>query len=289
MGIRINSAIAYGVQFTAKEARLYEKALKDKPRHFLLMRWVEAALALSNKRGKLYYHDCHRAYDFIKFNKKTQKPVKPYRPFWVGMSKKTLKTDLMTLAVENLEAAGRGSEASSLERLRLWEPDTDGECKPPRILAFVEERNYARDVDYGWVDFLGIKGVEDRIIHLKGKRPWECGTEKYREREWHTFNGQNLLPERNLPKDKEGRAEILRKIMWQHGGTKDEFIRRKKEIWDKYHGDMKPYPIYYGDGWYGTDIYFYPAEVLFQLVVDLVPGIRFDVMRLEKFLCLYWS
>jgi hypothetical protein len=289
MGIRINSAIAYGVQFTAKEARLYEKAMKDKPRHFLLMRWVEAALALSNKHGEFHYHDCSQAYDFIKFNKKTQKPLKPYRPFWVGMSKKTLKTDLMTLATENLEAAGRSSEVSLLRGLKLWEPDTDGECKPPRILAFVEERNYDQDVDYGWVDFLGIEGVENRIIHLKGRRPWECGTERYKKKEWHTCNGQNLIPQRNLPKDPEERATILRAIIGPVGGTKAEFIRRKKEIWDKYHGDMKPYPIYYGDGWYGTDYHFYPAEVLFKTVADLVPGIKFDVMRLEKLLCLYWS
>jgi hypothetical protein len=63
----------------------------------------------------------------------------------------------------------------------------------------------------------------------------------------------------------------------------------KKAIWDKYHEHLKPYKCYPCDGWFGSDFYFYSMDMLFKLISEHVPAIKYDVMRLEKFLCFYWG
>jgi uncharacterized protein (DUF1697 family) len=287
MGIRINSAIVYGVKFTREETSLYDKTMEGKERNYLLKRWVEFALDIESK-GEGRYQSCYQAYNFAKFDKKG-KILKPYRPFWVGMSEKALKKDLMTLAGENLKTHGRVSEAEGVDRFRLWEPDRDTEDKPQGILGIVDEINYDRSVDYGLVDVFKISGVSNKVLVLKGKRPWECGTTCLKDRpgEWHTHNGENMLPIRWLPKNKA--KEIVQQVLY-HKGTREEFIEKKRELWLRYHHkEMKPYKSYACDPWGWTDSSFYPVDLLYQLVAKIVPGIKYDVMRLEKMLCLYWS
>jgi len=274
MGIRINSAVVYGVRFTNKEIGLYEKFIHGKPENFLLMMWVEKALQSDVGRYK-----CHSAYNFVKFNEK-HCPVKPLRPFWEGMSAGVLKgADILRLAEENLEKHERVSEAKSMDKFDLWEPTNDVDFKPGGVLALVKERNYAREVDYSLVDFFNMN-MENKVIPIVGRYPWECGTTLVTKGEYYTHNGENMLPD--LPK------EVLHEVLY-HTGSKESFIKKKKKIWDQYHGDVKPYPVFTGDGWHGSGFYFYQVDVLFQVVAELVPGIKYDVMRLEKLLCLYWS
>jgi hypothetical protein len=280
MGIRIHSAVAYGVQFTKCESRLYEKTMKGKSRDLLLRKWVELALSKETKEFSRY--SCHQAFNFIKFTK-AHKPVKPYQPFWTGWSEeKFSKNSILDLASDNLKRHERVSESESLERFELWEPDNDRECKPSNILGFVVEDNYAREVDYALVDHFNLTDMKDDIIVIKGHYPWEAGTSKVDKRKnvWHTHNGQHMISNLPLP--------LLQKVLIHHG-TKKEFIKLKKDIWDKHHGDLKPYQIYSGDGWWGADFHFYPVDILFQTVAKLVPGIKYDIMRLQKFLCFYWS
>jgi hypothetical protein len=279
MGIRIHSAIAYGVQFTKAESLLYEKALKGKPSGILFMKWVERELFEENAKTSIRRYNSHHAYKFIKFTR-NHKPMKPYQPIWADWSEEKLsKICIISEAIKNLVKHERLAEGRGLDELELWEPYNDGD-KPSRILAIVAENNYAREVDYGLVDHFKISGLKNKIIPIKGRYPWEAGTEKDKDGTWFTFNGQHMIP--NLPQP------ILRKILF-HPGPKKDFIRLKKNLWDKYHGHLRPYLIYSGDGWWGTDFHFYPADLLFQTVADLVPGIKYDVMRLQKLLCFYWS
>jgi hypothetical protein len=276
MGIRINTAVAYGVQFTKEESQLYKKTIKGKHRNFLLMEWVEKALSIKSDR-----YSCCNAHDFRKFTR-NHEPIKPYRPFWDGWSKKKIaKTDIIYEAAQNLIRHHRLSEGLALDKFKLWEPDGNGECKPPYILSIINEneRNYAREVDYALVDYFKIAGTNNKIIVIKGRYPWEAGTTKTKGGTWITLNGQHMI--QNLAKP------LLHKIL-SHPGPKEDFIKLKKNIWDLHHGTFRPYPIYSGDGWWGTDFHFSPVDLLYQVTAKLV-GIKYDVMRLQKFLCFYWS
>lgn len=296
MGIEINSAVVAGVQFTRKESRAYEKFMENKPRNWLLMRWIEEMIRMSwntDKKGGINLHSCYIGFDFMKRHKKTKKALKPYRPFWQGFSTKKLedlenRVDLKDYAAEYIKTNGNIEE---LTPLNIWFPDSDSEALPPRMLASVIEENYAREVDYGLIPILELEGMENAVIQMVGKRPWEAGTEKYKMEKgtperWYTHNGQHFLPEKYLPKDK--RDEILQSVL-HHVGSKKQFLEKKRKLWDLYHGDMKPYKTYPGDGWGGGGYYEYPIDLLYELISKLIPGIRYDVMRVQKYLCFYWS
>jgi hypothetical protein len=53
MGIRIHSAVVYGVKFTSKETKAFETFMKGKSPNWFLMRYVEQALQATAKRRKL--------------------------------------------------------------------------------------------------------------------------------------------------------------------------------------------------------------------------------------------
>jgi hypothetical protein len=296
MGIRINSAVVAGVEFTQKESRVFAKFMKDKPHNWLLMRWIERLIQISwkiEKEKRINLHSCYIGFLFMKRDKKTGKALRPYRPFWQGFSAKKLKElenrwDFREFATQYLII--NGSE-EKLDRLDLWFPDNNSEVKPFRMLAFVIEQNYAREVDYGLLPILKLENTDNSVIPMVGKRPWEAGTEKYKVEKgtperWYTHNGQHFLPEKYLPEDK--RDEILRSIL-HHTGSKKQFLEKKRKLWNLYHGDMKPYKIYPGDGWGGGGYYEYPIDLMYEMISEMVPGVRYDVMRVEKFLCFYWS
>lgn len=296
MGIRINSAVIIGVKFTPQETKAYEAFMEGKSRYWFLMRLIEQELKIDwEKKQKIYsvedhYYSIYFTHYFSKKSLKSNRSLQPYRPFWTGMSKKELEKverNLYTFTAEYLRKMGWESEARSFDKGSMiqW-PCSKPEGEPAHLLGVVEESNYDRYVDWALADLFQLEG-QDRTIALKGQRPWEAGTSFQRKsKAWHTFNGQNMLPEAFLPKDKKS---ILSSILHQHGGTRQEFIDRKKGIWDKYHRWLRPYKIYNGDGWNGSSFHFYPADRLFELISKHIPAIKYDVMRLEKFLCLYWG
>jgi hypothetical protein len=272
--------------------------MKGKPRYWFLMRLIEEHLKLDWKnkakqyRIKDHYYDIHFIHNFVKRSKKTKVALHPYRPFWDGMSKKQLKRveeDLYSAVYDYLKSMGCESEARSYQMgpgLIQW-PTSHPEYEPKNLLGYFAESNYAREVDYALVDMLDI-GMDNQNIVIKGGRPWELGTDyDKKRRSWHTCNGQNMVPERFIPK--ELREEILEKVLTQYGGTRKQFLATKKTIWDKYHKFLRPYKVYSGDGWGGTSFYFYSIDVLYELISKHIPAIKYDVMRLEKFLCFYWG
>lgn len=272
--------------------------MEGRSRYWFLMRLIEQELKRDWERGKQknyriedHYYSVPFTHYFSKKSPKTKKPLRPYRTFWTGMPKKELEKverDLYTATAENLRKMGWESEARSFDKGSMiqW-PCSRPEGEPAHLLGVIEESNYNRYVDWALADLFRLNG-KDRIITLKGQRPWEVGTSFHKKsKAWHTFNGQNMLPEAFLPKDK--KEALFTDILYQHGGTRQEFIARKKEIWDKYHRWLRPYKIYNGDGWGGSSFHFYPADRLFELISKHIPAIKYDVMRLEKFLCLYWG
>jgi hypothetical protein len=298
MGIRIHTAIIYGVQLTTKETRAYEAFIKDKSRYWFLMRLVEAHMKVDwkNHKSKQYrmksnYYDIHFTHYFVK-RAADNVALKPYRPFWAGMSKEELQRveeDLYTATSKYLKSFGQESEGRSFDMgpgLIQW-PVSKPEFEPKNLLGYIGETNYAREVDYALIDMLDI-GMQDKNVVIKGSRPWECGTDYHKAtKTWGTFNGQNMLPEHFLPEAE--REKLLTLIFRQHGGTQKQFIATKKAIWDKYHKFLRPYKVYSGDGWGGTSFYFYPIDALYELISKHIPAIKYDVMRLEKFLCFYWG
>jgi len=294
MGIRLNSAVIYGVQFTQKETRAYEKFMKDKPRYWLLMRYIEQQLAqdwVRKKSGKHRQYDCFFTHYFSKISKKTKTAVHPYKPFWAGMSKEDLADvgeHIFDRASDHMKAMGREDCCKSLERNFFMWPALHNEGDPTCLLGYIQERNYAREVDYALIDILELPGGAPEIRVIKGGYPWELGTSyDKKSKDWMTLNGQNMIPLNNLPKEE--KEKVYEEICIQHGGTRKQYIAKKKAIWDKYHGQRKSYKVYYGEGWWGSDFYFYSMDMLFKLVSEHVPAVRYDVMRLEKFLCFYWS
>lgn len=292
MGIRINSALVYGVKFTNKECRAFEKFLSDKPQDWFLMRFIEKDLADSWSeygKKKLHYYDIYFTMDFLARSKKG-KALHPYRPFWYNYSKKNLRlveSDLYDAAAEYLSSHGATSESRGFERRFIWFPFLHHDCQPTNIFGRVVEHNYARETDYALVDLLDFR-EKSKIITIKGQYPWELGTTADREKKghWHTFNGQNMVPEIAYPVSE--KEHVLNTILY-HKGTRKDFIARKKEIWDKYHDYLRPYKTYYGDGWHGTSYHFYEVDMLFKFISEHIPEIRYDIMRLEKLLCYYWS
>jgi len=288
MGIRLESNVIYGVQFTTKETKAFEAFMKDKPKDWLLMRYVEQTLAQDWKTRKdrpRVYDDYILSHYFHKIDAKTKKVAHPYRPFWSGLPKKYLETveqDVRGAAADYLKQMGWDSEAQALfkHKMIIW-PESRSDNSPTNIFGYLQERRYASEIDYALLDILGIESGT-HIYTIKGKRPWECGTVRH-NRGWHTLNIQNMLPINFYPNE-----NIIKRVVWQRGGSMKQYIAKKKEIWDKYHKDRMPYKNYPCEGWNGSDFYFYPVDMLFKLICKHVPAIRYDVMRLEKFLIFYW-
>ena len=293
MGIRINSAVVYGVKFTEKETAAYEKFMKGKSENWILMRFIEDDIAKSEKeRGKkkvFHYYDVFFTMSYLKRSIKG-KALHPYRPYWHGLSKKKLEAveeDLYGETEKYLSSHGAITEAKGFSRKHIWLPHRDTESGPPNIFGYVTEENYAMDTDYALVDFLGFK-ESDKIITVHGQYPWELGTIPMNKKKtsWMTINGENMISKKVLPLNKEN--ESIYEAILNFTGTRRDFIKKKKAIWDRYHGHLKPYKVYFGNGWHGTSFYFYQVEMLFQFLAKYVPAIRYDVMRLEKLLCYYW-
>jgi hypothetical protein len=86
MGIRIHSSVVYGVEFTARETKAFEKFMKGKPNCWFLMRYVEQILEHEWKQRQKPYSERGRydealiSHNFIKRNKKGI-ALKPFRPF----------------------------------------------------------------------------------------------------------------------------------------------------------------------------------------------------------------
>jgi hypothetical protein len=296
MGIRIHTTLIYGIQFTNKESRAFEAFMKGKPRDWFLMRLIEEHLKQDWERRKQnpkkrFPYDIYFTNDFVKRSKKTRMPLKPYRPFWTGMSKKQMaevEEDLNQSTYDYLKSVGCASDAQAFKtRSFIQWPTSHPEYEPKNLLGYIGENNYAREVDYAMIELFEI-GQQNKTYVIDGKRPWECGTDYHKaSKSWGTFNGQNMIPDHLLPRNK--REELLHKIEFQQGGTRNQFIATKKAVWDEYHGHLRPYKIYYGDGWGGTSFYFYPIDMLYKLISEHIPSIKYDVMRLEKFLCFYWG
>ena len=293
MGIRLNSAVVYGVQFTQKETRAYEAFMKDKPRYWILMKFIEQQMAQdwkTKQSGKPRQYDCFFIYYFAKLSKKTKTAVHPYKPFWAGMSKKNLDRvgrNIFDEAGNYMKAMGREDSCKSLERDFFMWPALHNEGDPECMFGYVQERNYARDVDYALMDIMDFR-EKSRIDVIKGTYPWECGTSYDKKQKlWYTLNGQHMVPLNDLPK--ELKKELYAQIDTQIGGSKREYIAKKKAIWDKYHGRRKPYKCYPCEGWFGSDFYFYSIDMIFKMISEHIPAVKYDVMRLEKFLCFYWS
>lgn len=290
MGLRLNSAVIYGVQFNKVETAAFETFMENKPRYWLLMRYIEKAIKEEGKNN--LYQDFIIANNFYKINPKTKKACIPYKPFWSGLPAKYLEqveNDFFNKTIDYLKQMGRSSY--DIEKLEFVWPESSCEYGPSNLFGYIYESRHASEIDYALIDFMKIKGTENKIIVVPGTRPWECGTfYDKKSKTWHTFNGQNMLPNNYYPLGKEiNKRPDLEKVLFQNGGTKKEFIERKKKIWDKYHRDHKPYKNYPCEGWAGADFYFYPVDMVFKTMSEYIPEIKYDVMRLEKFLCFYWS
>jgi hypothetical protein len=293
MGIRLNSSVVYGVKFSKKETMAFENFMENKPEYWFLMRFIEQQLKqdwIIKKSGKPREYDCFFAHYFTKISPKTKTALHPYKPFWAGMSKKDLahvEKYLFSSASDYMKSMDREDLCGNLDRDFILWPALDNDGETTNLFGYIQERNYAREVDYALINILKLDGREKSIV-VKGNYPWELGTSYGKmSKQWMTCNGQHMIPLNKIPaKD---RDRVYAEICTQKGGTKEQFIAKKKAIWDKYHGTRKPYKTYYGEGWFGSDFYFYSMDELFKLISKHIPSIKYDVMRLEKFLCFYWS
>jgi hypothetical protein len=297
MGTRVHSAVIYGVKFTVKETKAFESFMKDKPPEWFLMRYAEQAMVEDWKKRKIPYNkrsvytDNLFLHYLYKIDRRKKTAAHPYRPFWTGVSKKELERiehDLWGRASDYLKKKSWNSEAQGAFKLKMFWPESHSDCDPNNMFGYVQESRYASEIDYALLDILKI-GTNSKTYTIPGKRPWECGTAYDKKRKtFYTLNGQNMLPEKYYPKDK--REEIISKILWRKGVQNYyQYVEEKEEIWNEYHKDRKPYKNYPCEGWNGSDFYFYPVDRIYQLICKYIPTIKYDVMRLDKFLCFYWG
>jgi len=286
MGISVNSAVVGAVKFNKKETSIFEKFMIGKPYYWLHMRWIEKMIEVEKSNKGTKWEGClNPIYGYLKRGEKTGKITYPIRPFWHRRSKSD---------VEKMERRGFLIRQDTEDRMpfdlgKVWFP-SDGSREGQKLLGIEMEGNYAREVDYALLDLLKLQDCEDFLYKVSGSRPWECGTTKIdsknKKQEWYTCNGQHMLPRSNIPEDKVD--DVYRKIL-SFTGPRNEFIKLKKQLWDLYGSGEKPYKVYAGEGWFGSNYNFYPVDILYQTVCELIPEIRYDVMRIEKYLCLYWS
>ena len=45
----------------------------------------------------------------------------------------------------------------------------------------------------------------------------------------------------------------------------------------------------YFEGWLGSHYLLRAANALYETVSELAPEVEYDLMRLDKYLCMYWS
>jgi hypothetical protein len=286
MGIRPHTSVVYGIKLLQKETIAFEAFMKDKPRDWFLAKLIQQELS---KKTKNQYYDIYFSHYFVKLIKDSGfanlKHCKPIRPFWSGMTKKQIDficEDLDSALTVYLGTFGRKKEIP----VNICWPESEPEFGIKNVLGLISQTSNDSSIDYCLLDILKIK--EDKTIIIQGTRPWETGTSRLKkDRVWYTYNCENLIP-KILVSEKQY-EEILTQISIQKGGTKQQYIAKKKAIWDKYHAHLKPYKIYSCDGWGGTNFYFYPVDMLFKLISEYVPEIKYDDMRLEKLLCFYWS
>jgi hypothetical protein len=228
---------------------------------------------------------------FYKIDRRKKRAAHPYKPFWTGASKKVLEmieSDLSGRASDYLKKAGFESESQMAFRMKVFWPESRSDCDPNNMFGFVQESRYASEIDYALLDILKI-GTGPKTYVIPGKRPWECGTTYDKKgKSFYTLNGQHMLPEKYYPKDK--RNEIISRILYRKGVQNYyNYVGEKEEIWNKYHRDRQPYKNYPCEGWSGSDFYFYPVDRIYRLICKHIPEIKYDVMRLDKFLCFYWG
>ena len=276
MSIRPVVSIVYGVQLNKKEQNACKKAFKNISLDMLTMMWIEE---LYKKEDTSF----HYINFYSKFNENNE-----YMgiPFWDN--KEDVK-DLDKEAIQNLKNANKYSNDNIMRYTDLseliWFPFFgNDESYINSLIGWQYHRTYHDDSFYCLFPLLKASS-KSRVIKMKGTLPWETGINKTKNGDYFILNGEHILP-RKLIIEKEDLNIYYGSVL-----TKDKnlLISKRKELWDKYHGDRLPLRCYPHEGWNGSDPWLEAVNVLYKIVSNIVPEVNYDVLRLDKFVCLYWS
>jgi len=298
MGIRPVGTVIYGVELDTDEIETMNQMAS---RRQIMYKWIsnmvseDIAMSKMSLKDRADFKVFNNAHVFLKrFSNGHVK--KPYKPFWSGNEKlqRKVRKDIELETENYLAEIQKGMSEHDKEQFGLeWNPEKfwipvsdvdDDERIPTTILGCVYHEDYCNDIFYSLFPILNVSEVHSvKVMEVPGTLPWETGTTKYKDK-YVTVNPENLIPLwRNLPKEQQ---EEIFKLLEPHKNKKQYEII-KKELWDKYHGEFPPYRTYPHEGWYGSHMYFYEVDLLYEIVCDMC-NLKYDQLRLRKYLVFWW-
>jgi len=256
------------------------------------MKLIEEMIELEKKRKRSSL--THIAYNYVKIDKrkKSDRCVKPIRPFWADFKKRDMERikEGYFDKYYNKHTAPfiKGIDPHKYHDDFIY-PYLSCECDAPNFIGVRQDKkNYNRDVDWALISILNLPPEGD-LIKCPGTRPWETGTTELTDRSgkkigWFTFNGQNMFP---IPDDKIPEEEY--KLLNHFKGTKKQYIEAKKAAYYKVCPNEKAYYNHPNEMWGWSGMSYVFADFVYETLAKWVPEIKYDYLKLRKYINFFWS
>jgi len=249
---------------------------------------------IKSEREKKISSLTHIAYRYVKIDKrkKTDMCIKPIRPFWADFKKRDMEK-IKEGYFHKYFSKYAPPTVGGLDKRKYHDdiiyPSLSFEDEVTNFIGIkVEEKNYDRAVDWALITILDVP-AESGLIKCPGTRPWESGTTELIDNSgkkigWFTFNGHNMYPMPNSEVPKEDMA-----LMHCFKGTRKQYIKAKKESYYKVCPNEKAYYNHPNELWGWSSISYVFADFVYEKLSKWVPEIKYDYMKLGKYINFFWS
>lgn len=290
MGLSPISQVVYGLKISKKTTKAFLKWKKENNNlsdDAILMMIIEEMIKFWWKNKSCRFFWMLAKYLKVNRRKKMKRCYEPYIPFWSGYKKSDLKKmkeeeKFDKYFVEYIQSVLTKKEEIFGIHNNIILPIFDVDEGIENFIGIeYGDENYGRDVDWSLMSVLNLP-PEGGLVKVPGMRPWETGTKKIKDK-WFTFNGENMfsLPHKEIP-------EKDRRLLYSFSGTRKQYIVAKKEAYYRLCPNEKAYYNHENEMWGWSAMTYAVVDFIYEFICKHVPEIKYNYMKLEKYISFSW-